>query len=309
MAGRSGLDEQAEFPAESQVTTPPSLGLYAEPEAARECTLTAQDIEKDHACRSRYSRYLTGMLSRPTTAVWDALVPRVIVQFWDDSAHIPADVRECMSSWTALEHQGFQREVYDDASARSFINSQFGDTHTAAFDSCTHPAMRSDYFRLCYLARNGGFYVDADDVYQGTDWTPLFRDSRLRLQALCYDTATDTMVDPRHAMAADDTAGTLIHYVNNNPIITPAGHPVLIAALMASTALLLAHSGGPLDIQSMTGPGNLTVALAKHALDREQSGQPVDVEILLDWETVAVSQWPLSYRGDERNWRLWSQQQ
>ncbi|MFJ4518990.1 glycosyltransferase family 32 protein [Streptomyces sp. NPDC088816] len=291
------------------MTAPTPPGLCGWPETAGERAVTAQDIEEDDACRSRYLRHLTGMLSKLTTVAPAAPVPRVIVQFWDNSSHIPADVQECMTSWSALEEQGFRREIYDDDSARSLINSQFGNAYTAAFDSCAHPAMRSDYFRLCYLARNGGFYVDADDFYQGTDWTPLFRDSRLRLQALCYDTATDTMVDPRQAMTADDQGDTFIHYVNNNPIIAPAGHPVVVTALEASTAALLAHPGGPLDIQSMTGPGNLTVALARHALHRQRSGQPVDVEVLLAWDTVAVSRWPLSYRGDERNWRLWSQQQ
>ncbi|WP_436763022.1 glycosyltransferase [Streptosporangium sp. V21-05] len=231
----------------------------------------------------------------------------MIVQFWDDPARIPADVLECMASWTALESQGFRRDVYGDASARSFIEATYDDAHVAAFDACPHPAMRSDYFRLCYLADNGGFYVDADDAYQGTDWTPLFRDSRLRLQALCYDIATDAMVDPRSAMSTDSDSDTRIHYVNNTPIIAPDHHPVVLAALEASTVAILDHPGGPIDIQSMTGPGNLTVALARYALSQERLGQPIDVEILCTWDTIAMSRWPLSYRDDERNWRLWRQ--
>jgi mannosyltransferase OCH1-like enzyme len=168
--------------------------------------------------------------------------------------------------------------------------------------------MRSDYFRLCYLADRGGFYVDADDAYQGVDWMPLFRDARLRLQALCYDTLTDSMVDPQRAMTGDGDPSTLIHYVNNNPIIAPARHPVILAALDASTAAILGHDDGPMDIQAMTGPGNLTVALAHYALRRERLGQPIDVEILRSWDAIAVSRWPLSYRDDERNWRLWRQE-
>lgn len=309
MAQSSKFDQQVQLPAGNPMTEPALPGLYGQSEGDGERPLTAQDIEEDHACRSRYLRRLTSMLSKPATVALATPVPRVVIQFWDDSTQVPADVQECMTSWSALEGQGFRREVYDDDSARSLINSQFGNAHTAAFDSCAHPAMRSDYFRLCYLARNGGFYVDADDVYQGTDWTPLLRDSRLRLQALCYDTATDAMADPRQALTADGHGDRFIHYVNNNPIISPAGHPVVVAALEASTTALLAHPGGPLDIQSTTGPGNLTVALARHALHCQQAGQPVDAEILLDWDTVAVSRWPLSYRGDERNWRLWNQQQ
>jgi hypothetical protein len=28
------------------------------------------------------------------------------------------------------------------------------------------------------------------------------------------------------------------------------------------------------------------------------------IQILNDWDSIAVSKWPLSYRRDERNWRL-----
>jgi mannosyltransferase OCH1-like enzyme len=288
------------------VPTPHAMRDHdAGPGATLGCDLGAGDIVDDHVRRSRYLRHLTRTLSNPTGPAPTAPVPRVIVQFWDDPARIPTDVLECMASWAALESRGFRQQVYGDESARSFIEATYDDAHVAAFDACPHPAMRSDYFRLCYLADNGGFYVDADDAYQGTDWTPLFRDSRLRLQALCYDTATDTMVDPRHAMTTDSDAW--IHYVNNTPIIAPAHHPVVLAALKASTAAILGHPGGPIDIQSMTGPGNFTVALARYALSRERLGQPIDVEILCTWDTIAVSRWTLSYRDDERNWRLWRQ--
>lgn len=243
----------------------------------------------------------------PIESAPTAPLPRVIVQFWDDQEKIPTDVLECMETWTALEGQGFHREVYGNESARTFIEDNYGDAHVAAFTACPHPAMRSDYFRLCYLAQNGGFYVDADDAYQGADWRPLFRDSRLRLQALCYDTATDMMVDPLVAISTEIGSSTWIHYVNNNPIIAPARHPVVLEALKASTSAILNHDGGPMDIQSMTGPGNLTVALTRYALSQERLGQPTEVEILNTWDTVAVSRWPLSYRDDERNWRLWRQ--
>ncbi|WP_158624565.1 glycosyltransferase family 32 protein [Corallococcus sp. CA041A] len=252
-------------------------------------------------------RHLTRILSGSAGSASTDSIPRVIVQFWDSPSEIPIDVLECMKSWATLEPLGFRREVYGDESARSFIESRYDDVYLAAFDACPHPAMRSDYFRLCYLAKNGGMYVDADDVYQGADWTPLFRDSRLRLQALCYDSATDTMVDPSHAISVDDAPVSWIHYVNNTPIIAPARHPVLLEALQASTAAICGHRGGPLDIQSMTGPGNLTVALANYAIEQERLRLPIDVEILCDWETIAVTQWPLSYRNDARNWRLWRQ--
>ncbi|MBT3075146.1 MULTISPECIES: glycosyltransferase family 32 protein [Streptomyces] len=266
-----------------------------------------QQIIDDYQLRSAYLRGLTRALSGQDGAWPTAPVPRVIIQFWDDPHRVPADVAQCMRSWSALERQGFRRKVYGDDSARAFIRSAHTPAHVAAFDACPHPAMRSDYFRLCYLAQHGGFYVDADDAYQGTDWKHLFRDSRLRVQALCYDTATDTMVDAHHAATTDEDPDTWIHYINNNPIIAPAHHPVIEAALEAGTRAVLSHGGGPIDIQSMTGPGNLTAALARYAYDKQQQKQPVDVEILSHWDHVAVSRWPLSYRSDDRNWRLWQQ--
>ncbi|MEU3984167.1 hypothetical protein AB0F77_29515 [Streptomyces sp. NPDC026672] len=102
------------------VPTPPEL--HGQPVTVGGRTFTAQDIEEDHACRSQYLRHLTGVLSKPTTAAPAAPIPLVIVQFWDDSARIPTDVQECMTSWVVLEDQGFRREVYDDNSARTLIN-------------------------------------------------------------------------------------------------------------------------------------------------------------------------------------------
>lgn len=60
------------------------------------------------------------------------------------------------------------------------------------------------------------------------------------------------------------------------------------------------------DIQSTTGPGNFTASLVKHALISELAGQARDFALLANWQTISVSRWPLSYRDDERNWRLWN---
>ena len=56
--------------------------------------------------------------------------------------------------------------------------------------------MRADYFRLCFIMKVGGFYVDADDIYQGLSVEELLVDGCLKLQPLCYEVATDSMVDP-----------------------------------------------------------------------------------------------------------------
>ena len=168
--------------------------------------------------------------------------------------------------------------------------------------------MRCDYFRLCFMARNGGFYVDADEVYQDVDCEYLFEDGRLKLQPLCYEMSTDTMVRAgiftrRHADSPD-----WIFYVNNNPLIAPPGHPIIWQALARATRTLLEDVDERRDIQSITGPGNLTASLVRHAVARQSSGSR-DFAFLSNWEEISVSRWPLGYRSDQRNWRIWSRSQ
>jgi len=169
--------------------------------------------------------------------------------------------------------------------------------------------MQSDYFRLCFIARNGGFYIDADDYYQGGDLEYLLHDKRLKLQPLCYDTSTGTMVQTRVFTRKGSDSPDWIFYVNNDPLIAPPSHPVIRLALARSTQLLLSHAGDRRDIQSTTGPGNLTASLVRHAVASVVAGGARDFAFLPNWDAVSVSRWPLSYRSDERNWRLWRQSQ
>ncbi len=231
-------------------------------------------------------------------------IPRVIVQFWDDPFRLPSDVRECIDSWQPLARSGFERVLFDDARARRFISKAFGWTFVAAFDRCHHPAMRCDYFRLCFLLARGGFYVDADERYLGASCEELFLNNMLKVQPLCYDLATDAMVPTRVFRRERDYSPNWIFYVNNSPLVAPPLHPVIELALARSTRILLTDSEYP-DIQSTTGPGNLTASLVRHSLACQGAGKDRDFALLDNWESISVSQWPLSYRDDARNWRLW----
>lgn len=234
-----------------------------------------------------------------------AAIPRVIVQFWDDANRVPADVAECMATWEPLARLGYRRELFDDLSGRRFISAHFTARELAAFDRCRHPAMRCDYFRMCYILRRGGFYVDADDVYSGGDCTFLFADARLKLQPLCFDTETGEMVAPGDFLRPTTPSPSWIYYINNNPIVAPPGHPAVRSALARATRVLLDDGTRTLGVQSTTGPGNLTVSLVAHDVRRARAGTVCDYVLLQDWDRIAVSRWSLGYRADDRNWRLW----
>lgn len=262
------------------------------------------EAAENHVLRSVFMEKL--IASPPDTHDVDDLsvTPRLLIQFWDDATSIPRDVQLCLDSWSPLEGEGFTRLLFDDTSAEEFVRTHFSARHLLAFKRCCHPAMRADYFRLGFILKCGGFYIDADDEYQGLDLDNLVGDGRLRLQPLCYEIASDSMVDPFHSVATEEAKGR-IFYVNNNPLIAPPEHPIIAKALERATSNLLLRKGEDRDIQSLTGPGNITTCLVAHAIERELASRRRDYSLLTNWDSVAISKWPLEYRLDHRNWRLW----
>lgn len=268
-------------------------------------------FEEDDRLRSSFIRDLTvrqlradlasarGERSEDTTPI-----PRTLVRFWHDPSDVPADVQNCLESWNGLRDAGFVFRMFGDASAAEYIAERYGRREAGAFARCRHPAMRSDYLRLCFVLAEGGLYVDADDVLLGGGWEAVFRNSTLKVQPLCYDVSTHAMVSASELRRTDLPTDGRIFYVNNNPIAAPAGHPVLRRALARATDRLLGDEPAP-EIQSTTGPGNLTAALAAHAREAQVRGSTAmpDYELLVEWDRVAEPCWDLTYRNDHRNWR------
>src|SRR2546427_8036383 len=107
------------------------------------------EIAQDDRLRSQFMRQLIATSSRAPRGAKQATAPRLLVQFWDDASAVPGDVQTCLDSWAPLEAAGFERVLFDDTSARRFIEERFSERHIRAFDRCNHPAMRADYLRLC----------------------------------------------------------------------------------------------------------------------------------------------------------------
>jgi mannosyltransferase OCH1-like enzyme len=269
----------------------------------------APGFEEDEHLRSHFIRQLTlrqlgrdRAPSRCERSDPTELIPRTLVRFWHEPCDVPPDVRKCLESWGTLRTEGFVFRMFGDASAAAYIAERYGPRERAAFARCRHPAMRSDYLRICFVLAEGGLYVDADDVLLGRGWRDVLRDGTLKVQPLCYDVTARGMVSASELRRTDLPTDGRIFYVNNNPIAAPAGHPVLRRALTRATDRLLGDEPAP-EIQSTTGPGNLTAVLAAHARESDVRGNLPDFELLLDWEGTAQPCWDLAYRSDGRNWR------
>lgn len=266
---------------------------------------TNNGTNKVHQLRSNFVRMLvqgshTHALSFTSS---DNKIPKKIIQFWDNLDRLPPDVTECIESWKKAEPQGFKRLLFDKETARDFIQRKLGQRYKLAYDKCYHPAMQSDYFRLCYIFVEGGCYIDADDVYNGSYIQNLFNDCRLKIQPLCYDISTNTMVSPSIFTKPGANSNGWIFYFNNNPLIAGSGHPLLERALdNATLSLEKSVTDGLPDIQSTTGPGNLTRSIFDNVVE---NGNMVNTLLILnDWEEIVKVRWELDYRNDRRNWRL-----
>jgi hypothetical protein len=265
---------------------------------------TGNPTEESHRARSDFVRGLvqdsTG--SPVASSAFGRKPPKRIVQFWDDMDQLPGDVGECIKTWKKTEKQGVERLLFDKQKAGEFIRKRLGPRHKHAYDKCYHPAMQSDYFRLCYILVEGGCYIDADDVYGGARIQYLFSDGRLKIQPLCYDMATNGMVPPSRFTRPGANSAGWIFYFNNNPLIAGRGHPLIDRALSQATLSLEKElTNGFQEIQSTTGPGNLTKSIFDAAT--ESDGIEQTLLILRNWENIAQNIWGLSYRNDQRNWR------
>lgn len=265
-------------------------------------------FEEDDQLRSNFIRDLTLQQLKLTPSPIDydtadsALIPKILIRYWHDPRDLPEDVRTCLNSWERLSKEGFEFRMFDDISAAAYIADRYGARELRAFARCRHPAMRCDYLRMCFVLAEGGLYVDADDVLLGEGWKSLFRDSKLKVQPLCYDISSSKMLPAADIWRVDLPTNGRIFYLNNDPIAAPPNHPVLRRALDRATEKLLGTDRFP-EIQATTGPGNFTAALAAHARELRVSGNLPDFELLRDWEAIAETRWELSYRDDARNWR------
>lgn len=167
-----------------------------------------------------------------------ALIPRRIVQYWDEPTP-PDDVITITRSWQA-HNPDYEYIRFSFETAKNFLRSHYDADIIKAFEYCDHPATQADLFRLAYLNKMGGFYADADD--------------RCR-QSL------DDLINSKAELIVYQEENACI---GNNFIGAVPNQGVIRSALYQAVANLLCYNNeGP---WMQTGPGLLTSSLCSHLL-------------------------------------------
>lgn len=202
-----------------------------------------------------------------------------IVQFWDNPSP-PDDLAAEFEHWRADSTLPYR--LFDAATARAFLAETYGAMAGALFDACPHPAIKCDYFRLGWLARHGGIYVDADEgMAEGFVNTLPKLASRLVVQFTSHRPNA---------------------YFNNAFIAAPAGGSATVRAAFeeATRRLSRGTDGHPF---TLAGPGVFTDML----IDRARDGQLEDAAVIgkTFLNRHLLRGIDARYKNDSRNWPVW----
>lgn len=240
--------------------------------------------------------YLISNNSKPTTSALK------IVQYWDTNS-IPEDVLKLMDSWKNIYGDRYTR--FDDERAKFFIESNFPESYIDAYCKCWHPAMKSDFFRLCYLWVNGGYYIDADEAAKSK--LPIFNYDDNIIILRPYINSLDgklpnVKIKQYHQEKNWCKFGI---YFNNFPIITSKHNQVIKIALINAKNLINSHTTEKISIHSITGPNNLTASLIVSALKTSILNEQKINVLAIDWGNYVddLESNRLDYKKDSRNWR------
>lgn len=85
-------------------------------------------------------------------------IPKQIVQYWHDT---PSDVIVQIQKTVSISNPDFKHIIFNREQAFTFLLEHYGPDIATAFKSIKIPAMQSDVFRIAYVYKYGGGYLDS----------------------------------------------------------------------------------------------------------------------------------------------------
>ena len=193
-------------------------------------------------------------------------IPRRIVQTYK-SKHIPQRMADAVCS-IMNNHPTFEYEFFDDDGCLEFMKDHYSDTVCDAYTSLIPGAYKADIFRLCYLLKKGGWYIDitmcANPGLESVEWlTKRYPECKLFIVA--------------------DVGDDMPHRVYQAFIGTVPNSPYIQAALDEVVKRVTDRSYCQKPIL-MTGPGpfgmGVNRALGRHAYANIKHVASPDVKVL-----------------------------
>jgi len=117
-----------------------------------------------------------------------------------------------LENWKVL-NPDWKIEVYGDKECREFLLLHYSEKHVEVFDFLKDGPIKSDFWRICLLAKYGGAYADADIVpIKGLD-------SFIPLDKIDFLSCLSRFHDPNSKASKD--------ILNHHFIICKANEPIL----------------------------------------------------------------------------------
>lgn len=86
---------------------------------------------------------------------------REIIQYWENTP--PLEIQKFINSWKEA-NPTFNHILFNKETASKFIKENFNENIYKAFLDIKFPAMASDVFRIAYILKRGGLYIDCASV-------------------------------------------------------------------------------------------------------------------------------------------------
>ena len=223
-------------------------------------------------------------LSEIEASAPDLDIPATLIQFWDKPTP-PPDVENAITTWRN-SNPDYQHILFSDETARDFIIQSYGEEVAKLFDYCYHPAMRSDFFRLAFLAVRGGIYVDADEICSGSVSAFLRRYPKCEIYLI--------------AASRKD-----LYLFNGFVACPPLNRFVLTAFRSVVQVVRVAkeNSSRP-NIWETTGPGQISRAVAEIVMSDPSAADHVCMIAEAEYGDISKTAW-MAYKGTvDGNWRV-----
>lgn len=199
------------------------------------------------------------------------MISRNVLLFWHERP-APREVLDFHHSFSTDWPQ-CHTLLFDDVSAGAFLSNEFGSDVACLFHRCRFPAMRSDIFRLAWILKYGGMWIDIKFGPRAFP-EPLFQSNSDLVCVRWYH-------------------GQIV----NGVFLAPKGSAVIGRILNeALEAVSLRHG---VNIGQVTGPG-----LWRRVIDSGESGWAIEIVDHDDLFRRYLSKRPfaLSMRGTDFHW-------